>query len=56
MSSAEPGPYIPLCGAVGKENFNVCSQYPVRKLIVVGDKVVPIFLYKSPPNAPPPTS
>jgi hypothetical protein len=34
-----------------------CNQYPVRKLILVGDKVEEIFLYKSPTNgvAPPPT-
>ena len=32
-----------------------CNQYPVRKLILVGDKVEEIFLYKSPTNgvAPP---
>jgi len=33
-----------------------CNQYPVRKLILVGDKVEEIFLYKSPTNGvPPPT-
>lgn len=31
-----------------------CNQYPVRKLILVGDKVEEIFLYKSPTNGVPP--
>jgi len=33
-----------------------CNQYPVRKLILVGDKVEEIFLYKSPTNGVPPPS
>ncbi len=33
-----------------------CNQYPVRKLILVGDKVEEIFLYKSPTNGVPPTT
>jgi hypothetical protein len=35
-----------------------CNQYPVRKLILVGDKVEEILLYKSPTNGvpPPPTT
>jgi len=34
-----------------------CNQYPVRKLILVGDKVEEIILYKYPVNgvAPPTT-
>ena len=31
-----------------------CNQYPVRKLILVGDKVEEIILYKSPTNGVPP--
>jgi hypothetical protein len=31
-----------------------CNQYPVRKLILVGDKVEEIFLYKYPVNGVPP--
>jgi hypothetical protein len=31
-----------------------CNQYPVRKLILVGDKVEEIFLWKSPTNGVPP--
>ena len=31
------------------ENYP-CSQYPVRKLILEGNKVVEIFLYKYPVN------
>ena len=31
-----------------------CNQYPVRKLILVGNKVEEIFLYKSPTNGVPP--
>lgn len=33
-----------------------CNQYPVRKLILVGDKVEEIILYKSPTNGVPPPS
>jgi len=33
---------------------NTCNQYPVRKLILVGNKVEEIFLYKSPTNGVPP--
>ena len=33
-----------------------CNQYPVRKLILVGDKVEEIFLYKSPTNGVAPQS
>lgn len=34
----------------------ICNQYPVRKLILVGDKVEEIILYKYPVNGvPPPT-
>ena len=33
-----------------------CNQYPVRKLILVGDKVEEIFLWKSPTNGVPPTA
>lgn len=32
-----------------------CSRYPVRKLIPKGDKIIEIFLYKSPVNGVPPT-
>jgi len=31
-----------------------CNQYPVRKLILVGDKVEEIILYKYPVNGVPP--
>jgi hypothetical protein len=31
-----------------------CNQYPVRKLILVGDKVEEIILYKYPTNGVPP--
>jgi len=31
-----------------------CSRYPVRKLILEGDKVVELFLWKSPTNGVPP--
>jgi hypothetical protein len=31
-----------------------CNQYPVRKLILVGNKVEEIFLWKSPTNGVPP--
>lgn len=31
-----------------------CSRYPVRKLILVGDKVEEIFLWRSPTNGVPP--
>ena len=34
----------------------ICNQYPVRKLILVGDKVEEIILYKSPTNGVPPPS
>jgi hypothetical protein len=33
-----------------------CNQYPVRKLILVGDKVEEIILYKYPVNGVPPPS
>jgi hypothetical protein len=33
-----------------------CNQYPVRKLILVGDKVEEIILYKYPVNGVPPTN
>lgn len=33
-----------------------CNQYPVRKLILEGDKVVEIFLWKSPTNGVPPVT
>lgn len=33
-----------------------CNQYPVRKLILVGDKVEEIILWKSPTNGVPPVT
>jgi len=31
-----------------------CSRYPVRKLILEGNKVIEIFLWKAPTNGVPP--
>lgn len=34
----------------------VCNQYPVRKLIAVGDTIEVIYLWKDPTNGVPPVS
>jgi len=38
---------MPLCSK-GTEFLQVCNQYPVRKLIQVGDRIEVIYLYKIP--------